>query len=44
MFFLAQTNDTIDHLHYVRDENIDKFQGIIGQLPVDFSDDFHLFH
>ena len=41
MFFLPQTNDTIDHLHYVRDENIDKFQGIIGQLPVDFSDDFH---
>ena len=41
MFFLAHTYDTIDYLHYVRNENINKFQGNIGQLSVGFSDVFH---
>ena len=33
----------IDHLQYVSDEDIDEFQGVIGQLPDDFSDDFREF-
>ena len=43
MFFLPHTYDTIDHLQYVSDEDIDEFQGVIGQLPDDFSDDFREF-
>ena len=43
MFFLPHTYDTIDHLQCVSDEDIDEFQGVIGQLPDDFSDDFREF-
>ena len=38
MFFLRNTYDTIDHSQYVSHENIDEFQGPIGQLPRNFSD------
>ena len=30
-------------MQYVSDEDIYKFQGVIGQLPDDFSDDFREF-
>ena len=43
MFFLPHIYDTIDHLQYVSDEDIDEFQGVIGQLLDDFSDDFREF-
>ena len=43
MFFSPHTYDTIDHLQYVRDEDNDKFQGVLGQLPDGFSDDFREF-
>ena len=43
MFFLPHTCDTIDHLLYVSDEDIDEFQGAIGQLPDNFTDDFRQF-
>ena len=43
MFFLPHIFDTIDHLIYVSDEDIDEFQGVIGQLPDNFSDDFKEF-
>ena len=42
-FFLPQTYNNIDYLQYVSDEDIFKFQGVIGQLPDDFSDDFREF-
>ena len=46
LFFLLHTYDTIDHLQYVSDGVIDEFQGVIEQLPDDFSDDLRdiLFH
>ena len=46
LFFLLHTYDTIDHLQYVSDGDIDEFQGVIEQLPDDFSDDLRgiLFH
>ena len=43
MFFLPHTYNNIDHLQYVSDKDIYKFQGVIGQLPDDFSDDFREF-
>ena len=43
MFFLPHIYDTIDHLQYVSDEDIDEFQGVIGQLLDGFSDDFREF-
>ena len=42
-FFFYHTYDTIDHLQDVKDEDIDEFQGVIEQLPEDFSDDFREF-
>ena len=44
MFFLHHTYDTIDHLQYVSDQDIDEFQSVIGQLPDDFSDDLREFY
>ena len=43
MFFLPHIYDTIDHLQYVSDEDIDELQGVIGQLPDNFSDVFREF-
>ena len=43
-FYLAQHLwYDIYNLQYVLDEDIDEFQGVIGQLPDDFSDDFREF-
>ena len=38
LFFLPLTCNMIDHLQYASDKDIDEFQGVIEQLPDDFSD------
>ena len=35
-FFLTDTYETLDHLQYVSDDDVDKFQIVIGQLHVDY--------
>ena len=35
-FFLTDTYETVDHLQYVSDDDVDKFQIVIGQLHVDY--------
>lgn len=37
MFFLPRTYETVDHIQYVRDDNVDEFQVLSRHLPADYS-------
>ena len=43
VFFLSHTYESLDHLQYVSDDDVDEFQVKFGQLPGDYSDEFNEF-